>query len=387
MKARSEQHVLADLGIARFKPAQGAAHRMLTDAIAYHRSTARSVDDNCSCLVTLPTSSGKDLLACSIARAFSGTVIVFHPYKALTAAAESYASQFHCSAAVFSTNFGNDCCVDVVVAAYEQAHAMLIAFCASLHRRGRLVAIIYNEAHVALPHVDGNFRDFLSRDHLSINELAPVLRHACQFPHVFVCCTATLQTRHLKLLPETLCMPSFSSVCRASPMRSNLAFSLRVVQNWDQLLLALVAAVVAAPLRVIVFVSAVRHCSVLTGTLSDIGRPVFSYHAGLADDVKAQTLRNFSSLPSVLVTTTALSCGMNVADVSDVIVFGECFSTEALLQCGGRAARHGENGRVVFLTSPHFIHKMSQSDSYGSQQVLSLIRAPSFTDALEQLYK
>jgi superfamily II DNA/RNA helicase len=153
------------------------------------------------------------------------------------------------------------------------------------------------------------------------------------------------------------------------------------------MLTALVDIVVAAPLRVIIFVPLVKLCSDLKNALSAVGRPVFTYSSDLEDAVKANTLRDFASMRSVLVTTTALSCGMNVADVSDVVIFGQCFSTEALLQSGGRAARHGDRGRVVFLTSPHYIHMMSRSDSYGSQQVLSLIRAPSFTDALEQLYR
>jgi superfamily II DNA helicase RecQ len=378
--ARSEQHVLADLGIARFKPAQAVAHRMLAEAIAHHRLTARSTDDSSSCLVTLPTSCGKDLLAFSVARAFSGTVIVFHPYKVLTASAYAYAMQFHCSVAVFKPDFGDDCCVDVVVAAYEQANDALIALCQSLHRRGRLVAIFFNEAHVVLRHVDGDWRGFESAC-----DLAPKLRHACQFPLVFVISTATLQNRHFDLLTERLCLPSFSSVCRASPIRRNLALSLRVVAH-AQMHAALVEIVVAAPLRVIIFVPVVKLCSVLKDALSAVGRPVFTYNADLEDAVKANTLRNFASTSSVLVTTTALSCGMNVADVSDVVIFGHCFSTEALLQSGGRAARHGDSGRVVFLTSPHYIYKMSQSDKYGSRQVASLIYASSFADALAQLY-
>ena len=86
-RARSEHRVLADLGITHFKPLQAVAHRMLTDIVDRHRATTMPDDDTVSCLVALPTSSGKDLLAFSVARAFSGTVVVFHPYKALTDAA------------------------------------------------------------------------------------------------------------------------------------------------------------------------------------------------------------------------------------------------------------------------------------------------------------
>jgi superfamily II DNA/RNA helicase len=263
-----------------------------------------------------------------------------------------------------------------VVAAYEQANDALIALCQSFHRRGRLVAIIYNEAHVVLPRVDGDWRDFGSAC-----DLAPKLRYACQFPLIFVISTATLQYRHFDLLTDTLRLPSFSSVCRA-----NLALSLQVVAQ-ARMHAAIVEIVVAAPLRVIIFVPVVQLCSVLKDALSAVGRPVFTCNADLEDAVKANTLRDFASMRSVLVTTTALSCGMNVVDVSNVVIFGQCFSTEALLQSGGGAARHGDSGRVVFLTSPYYIHNMSQSDKYGSRQVVSLIHAPSFTDALEQLYK
>ena len=81
---RSESDVLADLGLTSFKPAQQAAHRMLVAAISRHRALARPCDDNTSCIVVLPTSSGKDLLSFSVARAFSGTTVCFHPLKSLT---------------------------------------------------------------------------------------------------------------------------------------------------------------------------------------------------------------------------------------------------------------------------------------------------------------
>jgi superfamily II DNA helicase RecQ len=379
--ARHGHRVLADLGITHFKPLQEVAHHMLTDVIARHRASSKPDDDNDSCLVALPTSSGKDMLAFSVARAFSGTAIVFHPFKALTAAAKGYGTFFNCSAACFGAGFDFSSTYDIVVAAYEQANEDIVKYVQSCHRRGRLVCVFFNEAHVVLPHVDGDWRDFgLACD------LAPKLRYACRFPLVFVVSTATLQHQHYVLLTNEMRLPSFSSVCSASPIRSNLTFSLRVAQNWAQMLHALVAAVLAAPLRVIVFVPAVHLCSVLTDALAGIGRPVFSYHAGLADELKAQTLHHFSSLSSALITTTALSCGVNVADVSNVIVFGECFSTEALLQCGGRAARHGENGCVLFLTSPYYINKMSRSERYGAQQVLRLIQSPDFAAALYACY-
>jgi superfamily II DNA helicase RecQ len=377
---RSEQRVLADLGITQFKPLQEAAHRMLADVVANHRTTARPEYDNVSCMVALPTSSGKDLLAFSLARAFSGTVVVFHPFKALTAAADAYGMQFHCTADVFTTEYEYSP-VDVLVAAYEQAHDGIVQLIQSIHRRGKLVCIFYNEAHETLPHVSGLFRDFAQ-----IGELAPILRHSCQFPLVFVVATATLQCQHFKLLTDTLCLPSFSRLIHATPIRSNLSINLRVERNQAQLHAALVAIVLAAPCRVIVFVPAVYLCYVLKDVLSSVGRPVFSYHADLTADSKTQALRNFSSLSSILITTTALSCGLNVADVSDVVVFGECFSTEAFLQSGGRAARHGEQGSVIFLTSSYYISKMTKSSSYGSQQVLSLVQAPNFSTALLQMY-
>lgn len=76
---RSVSDVLADLGLTWFKPAQQAAHRRLVAAISRHRALARPFDDNTSCIVVLPTSSGKDLLSFSVARAFSGTTVCFHP--------------------------------------------------------------------------------------------------------------------------------------------------------------------------------------------------------------------------------------------------------------------------------------------------------------------
>jgi len=46
---------------------------------------------------------------------------------------------------------------------------------------------------------------------------------------------------------------------------------------------ALVENVVAAPLRVIIFVPVVKLCSVLKDALSAVGRPVFTYNADLEE--------------------------------------------------------------------------------------------------------
>jgi hypothetical protein len=149
---RSESDVLADLGLASFKPAQQAAHRMLVGAISSHRALARPCDDNTSCIVVLPTSSGKDLLSFSVARAFSGTTICFHPLKSLTEAAIVYGRRFNCTVTVLTAAGGIDRvgCSDVVVAAYEQAGDLMIGLCQTLAQKGRLCMTVFNEAHAAV---------------------------------------------------------------------------------------------------------------------------------------------------------------------------------------------------------------------------------------------
>jgi len=142
---RSESDVLGDLGITSFKPAQQAAHRMLVDAITRHRALARPCDDNTSCIVVLPTSSGKDLLSFSVARAFTGTTVCFHPLKNLTEAAIAYGRSFNCTVSVLTAAGGIDRvgCSDVVVAAYEQAGDLMIGLFQTLAQKGRLYIYIH----------------------------------------------------------------------------------------------------------------------------------------------------------------------------------------------------------------------------------------------------
>jgi hypothetical protein len=232
---RTDVEVLADLGLIGFKPLQYQAHTMLASVISQHRANAVPNMDNCASLIVLPTASGKDLLPFSTARAFSGTSIVLHPFKHLTGAAAEYGRQFNCSAQVFTPHLTAVCC-DVVVAAYEQATPALIDFIQRLQRCGRLVCIFVNEAHVVLPHIDGDWRDF----QLAC-QFAPKLRHACGFPLVFVAMTATLQSSHYAPLAHALCLPIWSCGLCVPPFRANLQFRLIIessrqalIQVWVQ---------------------------------------------------------------------------------------------------------------------------------------------------------
>ncbi len=108
------------------------------------------MDDNTSGLVVLPTSSGKDLLSFSVARAFSGTTVCFHPFKCLKEAAMEYGRRFGCTVSVFTAEEGIDRVrsSDVVVAAYEQAGNLLLGLLQALATAGRLCMVVINEGHV-----------------------------------------------------------------------------------------------------------------------------------------------------------------------------------------------------------------------------------------------
>lgn len=420
---RSESDVLADLGLASFKPAQQAAHRMLVGAISGHRALARPWHDNTSCIVVLPTSSGKDLLSFSVARAFSGTTICFHPLKSLTEAAIAYGRRFNCTVTVLTAAGGIDRvgCSDVVVAAYEQAGDLMIGLYQTLAQKGRLCMTVFNEAHTAvrlhtcyylplpphssspiplsllllkncpflhteqLHHVDGNWRNFGD-----LCMLVPKIRRLCG-PQVFVVCSATVQQQHMGPLASTLCLPAWSHSLVQSPVRNNLIFSLVVADSTRNMVQQTIDRALAAPLRTIIFVPTLLWLSTLLDVFAESERLVFGFHADLSPDSKTQSLSGFASHEaSILVTTTALSCGMNVPDVSDVIVFSEVSCTENLLQFGGRAARQGnsQDGRCVFITCRESVATLSYRAriSHGAQQVLRLIQSPDFAAALYDCY-
>lgn len=379
---RTDAAVLADLGHIRFKPLQQQAHTMLVSVISQHRTNAVPNMDNCASLIVLPTASGKDLLPFSTARAFSGTSICLHPFKHLTGAAAEYGRQFNCSTQVFTKHLTADCC-DVIVAAYEQATSSLIDFVQRLYGNGRLVAIFFNEIHVALQHIDGNFRDFVLARHFALK-----LRHACGHPMVIVAVTATLQTSHYGLLADTLGLSGWSCGLCTSPFRQNLKFKLRIEKSRTALLQATIDIAIAAADRIIIFVPSKFWCRTLCDIFALSDKPVCIFHSDLTDEEKLDSLSAFELRSNaVLVSTTALSCGMNISGVSRVIVFASVFSTENLLQSGGRAARYGEAGEVVFLTTHYFLCQMQSSGKLGSRQVAALARSPlGFEAALEQLY-
>jgi superfamily II DNA helicase RecQ len=146
----------------------------------------------------------------------------------------------------------------------------------------------------------------------------------------------------------------------------------------------------AAPLKSIVFVPTLSWLFTLLDVFSETGRSVFIYYSDLHDDLKTKSLSDFADHDrSILVTTTALSCGLNVTDVSDVIVFSEVSCTESLLQFGGRAARHGEHGRCLFVSCKKSVFIMSQRarNQSGVQQVVSLINSRNFAAALYACYE
>jgi superfamily II DNA/RNA helicase len=147
-------------------------------------------------------------------------------------------------------------------------------------------------------------------------------------------------------------------------------------------------AAIAATDRVIIFVPSKFWCQVLCDIFALSHKPVCQFHSDLDEAEKSSSLSAFERSPiAILVSTTALSCGMNVAGVNLVIVFASVYSTENLLQSGGRAARCGGVGDVLFLTTRYFLHKMETSNKFGSRQVAALARSPyGFAAALEQLY-
>jgi superfamily II DNA/RNA helicase len=129
-------------------------------------------------------------------------------------------------------------------------------------------------------------------------------------------------------------------------------------------------------------------CQVLCDIFALSHKTICQFHSDLDDAEKSSSLFAFERSPTaILVSTTALSCGMNVAGVNRVILFASVYSTESLLQSGGRAARYGGAGDVLFLTTNQFLYKMEHSEKFGCRQVASLARSPlGFAAALEQQY-
>lgn len=137
--------------------------------------------------------------------------------------------------------------------------------------------------------------------------------------------------------------------------RPNIAFavaSCRTSADKHARIAALLAEPDATP--AIVYAGTRKRCDELASRLqAQLGRPVISYHAGLAREKRADAQDRFmSGAADVVVATNAFGMGVDKADVRTVVHETVPPSVEAYYQEAGRAGRDGKLARAVLFAEP-----------------------------------
>ncbi|KAL3229092.1 Pre-mRNA-processing ATP-dependent RNA helicase PRP5 [Nakaseomyces bracarensis] len=106
--------------------------------------------------------------------------------------------------------------------------------------------------------------------------------------------------------------------------------------------------------KVIVFVSSQQICDVLEKRLNSYNIHVYSIHAGKPYHERMQNLTQFKIVPnSVLLCTEVLSRGLNVPEVSKVILYNAAKTFAQYVHSTGRTARGTKSGNAITLILPN----------------------------------
>lgn len=102
--------------------------------------------------------------------------------------------------------------------------------------------------------------------------------------------------------------------------------------------------------KIIIFVSSQQICDILFRKLSTEGYNLFSIHAGKPYQDRVKNLENFKSTRnSILICTEVLSRGLNVPEVSLVIIFNAVKTFAQYVHTTGRTARGTKTGVAISL--------------------------------------
>ena len=147
----------------------------------------------------------------------------------------------------------------------------------------------------------------------------------------------------------------------ASPKRTNLVYSAKQYSGKKEKTKQLIAQIRAIKDPFLVYnPSSRQQCEMLAEQLSsDLGRPFYSFHAGMSSSDKGDILNDFiSNKADGIVATTAFGMGIDKPDIRHVIHYEVSSSLEDYMQESGRAGRDGEKSHCHILFNDKDFDKM-----------------------------
>ncbi|CCD25519.1 DEAD-box RNA helicase PRP5 NDAI_0F02010 [Naumovozyma dairenensis CBS 421] len=134
--------------------------------------------------------------------------------------------------------------------------------------------------------------------------------------------------------------------------------------------------------KTIIFVASQQICDFIGTKLENEGYQPFSIHAGKSYQERVQNLENFKSTKnSILVATEVLSRGLNITEVSLVIIFNAVKTFAQYVHTTGRTARGNHSGVAISLILPNELNaayiirkaiRDNELNSHASDQITKL---------------